>query len=54
MDTGYTLAGIVDAADGAKLTFAFYAIGNVTGDAKIALDALAAGAYRCGADLGDE
>ncbi|AJW80549.1 D-alanyl-D-alanine carboxypeptidase/D-alanyl-D-alanine-endopeptidase [Clavibacter michiganensis subsp. insidiosus] len=54
IDTGYTLAGIVDAADGTKLTFAFYAIGNVTGDAKIALDALAAGTYRCGADLGDE
>ncbi|WP_228494488.1 D-alanyl-D-alanine carboxypeptidase/D-alanyl-D-alanine-endopeptidase [Clavibacter sp. VKM Ac-2873] len=54
IDTGYTLAGIVDAADGTKLTFAFYAIGNVTGDAKVALDALAAGTYRCGADLGDE
>jgi len=54
IDTGYTLAGIVDAADGSTLTFAFYAIGNVTGDAKIALDALAAGTYRCGADLGDE
>ncbi|WP_317231924.1 D-alanyl-D-alanine carboxypeptidase/D-alanyl-D-alanine endopeptidase [Clavibacter capsici] len=54
IDTGYTLAGIVDAADGTKLAFAFYAIGNVTGDAKIALDALAAGTYRCGADLGDE
>ncbi|MBT1636235.1 D-alanyl-D-alanine carboxypeptidase/D-alanyl-D-alanine endopeptidase [Clavibacter michiganensis] len=53
IDTGYTLAGIIDAADGTKLTFAFYAIGNVTGNAKIALDALAAGAYRCGADLGD-
>lgn len=54
IDTGYTLAGIVDAADGTKLTFAFYAIGNVTGDAKVALDALAAGTYRCGADLGNE
>ncbi|MDA3803238.1 D-alanyl-D-alanine carboxypeptidase/D-alanyl-D-alanine-endopeptidase [Clavibacter sp. CT19] len=54
IDTGYTLAGIIDAVDGTKLTFAFYAIGNVTGNAKVALDALAAGAYRCGADLGDE
>ncbi|MCM3656050.1 D-alanyl-D-alanine carboxypeptidase [Agromyces mediolanus] len=51
IDTGYTLAGVVHAADGATLTFAIYALGDVSDDAKQAIDTLATGFYRCGAQL---
>jgi D-alanyl-D-alanine carboxypeptidase/D-alanyl-D-alanine-endopeptidase (penicillin-binding protein 4) len=51
IDTGYTLSGVISAADGTRLTFAFYAIGNVRDDAKVALDTITAGAYRCGDNL---
>jgi D-alanyl-D-alanine carboxypeptidase/D-alanyl-D-alanine-endopeptidase (penicillin-binding protein 4) len=51
IDTGYTLSGIISAADGTPLTFAFYAIGNVRDNAKIALDTITTGAYRCGNNL---
>lgn len=52
IDSAYTLAGVIDAADGTHLTFAFYAVGdNVTAAAKPALDTLTADAYRCGANL---
>ncbi|MCI2959647.1 D-alanyl-D-alanine carboxypeptidase [Agromyces atrinae] len=51
IDTGYTLAGIVHAEDGTPLTFAMYALGDVSDDAKQALDAFAAGIYRCGDNL---
>jgi len=53
IDTGYTLSGVISAADGTPLTFAFYAIGNVRDDAKIALDTITTGAYRCGNNLSD-
>nr|WP_246335632.1 D-alanyl-D-alanine carboxypeptidase [Microcella alkalica] len=49
--TAYSLSGIITAADGTTLTFAFSAIGNVEGSARAALDLLAAGAYRCGDNL---
>jgi D-alanyl-D-alanine carboxypeptidase/D-alanyl-D-alanine-endopeptidase (penicillin-binding protein 4) len=49
IDTAYTLAGFLDAADGTRLTFAFYAIGpGITDDAKAALDTLVTGVYNCG------
>ncbi len=51
IDTGYTLSGIITAADGTPLTFAFYAIGTVRDNAKIALDTITTGAYRCGNNL---
>ncbi len=51
IDTGYTLSGIITAADGTPLTFAFYAIGNVRDNAKVALDTITTGAYRCGNNL---
>jgi len=51
IDTGYTLAGVIHAADGATLTFAIYALGDVSDDAKQAIDTLATGFYRCGAQL---
>ncbi|NQX10925.1 D-alanyl-D-alanine carboxypeptidase [Microbacteriaceae bacterium VKM Ac-2855] len=53
IDTGYTLAGVVHAADGSVQTFAVYALGEVTDDAKAAIDTLATGFYRCGAQLAD-
>jgi len=51
IDTAYTLAGTVDAADGTKLTFAFYAIGSVQDDARAALDTLTTAVYSCGDNL---
>ncbi|MEN9713514.1 MAG: hypothetical protein RLZZ164_178 [Actinomycetota bacterium] len=48
---GYTLAGIINAKDSTKLTFAVYALGNVTADAKQAIDNLVTAAYRCGNTL---
>jgi D-alanyl-D-alanine carboxypeptidase/D-alanyl-D-alanine-endopeptidase (penicillin-binding protein 4) len=54
IDTGYTLAGIIRAKDGTPLTFAFYALGNVTASAKQALDALTADVWSCGNRLSDE
>ena len=52
--TGYTLAGIIDAKDGTKLLFAVYALGNVKDDAKVAIDNLVTGFYRCGDTLSNE
>ena len=51
IDTAYTLAGTVDAADGTKLTFAFYAIGSVQDNARAALDTLTTAVYSCGDNL---
>ncbi|QHF20748.1 D-alanyl-D-alanine carboxypeptidase/D-alanyl-D-alanine-endopeptidase [Rathayibacter sp. VKM Ac-2762] len=53
IDTGYTLAGVVTAADGAELTFAVYALGDVSDSAKTAIDTLVTGVYRCGSSLSD-
>lgn len=51
IDTGYTLAGIVHAADGTDLTFAIYALGDVDESAKQAIDTWVTGVYRCGNQL---
>ncbi|WP_240607023.1 D-alanyl-D-alanine carboxypeptidase/D-alanyl-D-alanine-endopeptidase [Cryobacterium aureum] len=51
IDTGYTLAGIIHAADGTPLTFSIYAIGNVSSNAKIAIDTLTTGFFHCGDNL---
>lgn len=51
IDTGYTLAGIIHAADETPLTFAIYAIGNVNSNAKIAIDTLTTGFFQCGGNL---
>ncbi len=51
IDDGYTLSGIIRAADGTPLTFAIYALGPVSDTAKQAIDALAAAAYDCGNNL---
>ena len=48
IDTGYTLSGIVNAADGTVLTFAFFALDDVNDSARAALDALTTGVYECG------
>lgn len=48
IDTGYTLAGIIRAKDGTPLTFAFYALGNVSPAAKQALDTVTADVWSCG------
>ncbi|MCM6763857.1 D-alanyl-D-alanine carboxypeptidase/D-alanyl-D-alanine-endopeptidase [Rathayibacter sp. ZW T2_19] len=53
IDTGYTLAGVVTAADGTVMTFAVYALGDVADSAKTAIDTLVTGFYRCGASLSD-
>jgi D-alanyl-D-alanine carboxypeptidase/D-alanyl-D-alanine-endopeptidase (penicillin-binding protein 4) len=52
IDTAYTLGGVVHAADGTALTFAFYAIGDgITDGARAALDTLATGVFNCGDNL---
>lgn len=48
IDTGYTLSGIVHAADGTDLTFAIFALGDVDDSAKQAIDTWVTGVYRCG------
>ncbi|KQQ03929.1 MULTISPECIES: D-alanyl-D-alanine carboxypeptidase/D-alanyl-D-alanine endopeptidase [unclassified Rathayibacter] len=53
IDTGYTLAGVVNAQDGTALTFAVYALGDVQDSAKTAIDTLVTGFYRCGESLSD-
>jgi D-alanyl-D-alanine carboxypeptidase/D-alanyl-D-alanine-endopeptidase (penicillin-binding protein 4) len=52
--TGYTLSGVIRAQDGTTLTFAIYALGDVTAAAKQAIDTLATGFYRCGDELADD
>lgn len=49
--TGYTLSGIIEAADGTTLSFAVYALGSVQDNAKEAIDNLVTGFYRCGDKL---
>jgi D-alanyl-D-alanine carboxypeptidase/D-alanyl-D-alanine-endopeptidase (penicillin-binding protein 4) len=52
IDTAYTLGGVIKAADGTPLTFAFYAIGNgIKDNAKAAIDTLGASVYSCGDNL---
>ena len=54
IDIEYSLAGIVDAADGTQLSFAFFAIGDVGEGAKAALDTLTTAVYNCGANLSNK
>jgi D-alanyl-D-alanine carboxypeptidase/D-alanyl-D-alanine-endopeptidase (penicillin-binding protein 4) len=51
IDTGYTLAGIIRAQDGSTLTFAVYALNDVSDNAKQAIDTITTGFYRCGNNL---
>lgn len=52
IDTEYSLAGFMDAADGTRLTFAFYAVGDgIQDDAKEALDTLTTAVFTCGDNL---
>ncbi|PZF58926.1 D-alanyl-D-alanine carboxypeptidase/D-alanyl-D-alanine-endopeptidase [Curtobacterium sp. MCSS17_008] len=51
IDSANTLGGWIDAADGTRLTFAFYAIGSSRAAALPALDAVTAATYSCGGDL---
>jgi len=41
----------VNAADGTPLTFAVFALGNVSDNAKQAIDTLVTGFYKCGDNL---
>lgn len=47
----YTLGGIVHAADGTALAFAFYAFGNVKSTAMTAIDTVTTGVFKCGDNL---
>lgn len=51
IDSANTLGGYIDAADGTRLTFAFYAIGSSRAAALPALDAVTAATYSCGGQL---
>ncbi|MGJ4846337.1 D-alanyl-D-alanine carboxypeptidase/D-alanyl-D-alanine-endopeptidase [Leifsonia sp. Le1] len=54
IDNGYTLSGIINAADGTPLTFAVFALGNVGDNAKQAIDTLVTGFYKCGGNLSNQ
>ncbi|WP_022890776.1 D-alanyl-D-alanine carboxypeptidase/D-alanyl-D-alanine-endopeptidase [Agromyces italicus] len=54
INTGYTLSGVIRAEDGTDLTFAIYALGDVTDEAKTAIDTLATGFYLCGDNLSNQ
>ena len=46
------MSGVVRAADGSTLTFAFYAIGDgIRDNARAAIDTLTTGVYNCGDNL---
>jgi D-alanyl-D-alanine carboxypeptidase/D-alanyl-D-alanine-endopeptidase (penicillin-binding protein 4) len=51
INNGYTLSGIVNSADGTALTFAVFALGPVSDNAKQAIDTLVTGFYKCGDNL---
>jgi len=51
IDSGYTLGGIVQAADDTPLTFAISALDDVDSSAKQAIDNWVAGLYNCGNQL---
>lgn len=52
LDAEYSLGGIIHAADGTPLVFAFYSIRDgITDDAKDAQDTLATGVFSCGDNL---
>jgi D-alanyl-D-alanine carboxypeptidase/D-alanyl-D-alanine-endopeptidase (penicillin-binding protein 4) len=52
LDAEYSLGGIIHAADGTALVFAFYSIRDgITADAKEAQDTLATGVFTCGDNL---
>ncbi|QWT24976.1 D-alanyl-D-alanine carboxypeptidase [Subtercola sp. PAMC28395] len=48
IDTANTLAGVVHAADGSTLTFAFFSLDSSIDGGRAALDALTVGIYKCG------
>jgi serine-type D-Ala-D-Ala carboxypeptidase/endopeptidase (penicillin-binding protein 4) len=54
IETGYTLSGVVRAQDGATLTFAIYALGDVADDTKQAIDTLTTGFFLCGDNLSNQ
>jgi serine-type D-Ala-D-Ala carboxypeptidase/endopeptidase (penicillin-binding protein 4) len=54
IETGYTLSGVVRAQDGATLTFAIYALGDVSDDTKQAIDTLTTGFFLCGDNLSNQ
>jgi D-alanyl-D-alanine carboxypeptidase/D-alanyl-D-alanine-endopeptidase (penicillin-binding protein 4) len=49
--TEYSLAGIIHAADGATLSFAFYALGAINSGTQPALDTITTAAFKCGDNL---
>ncbi|MGO2112043.1 MAG: D-alanyl-D-alanine carboxypeptidase/D-alanyl-D-alanine endopeptidase, partial [Pseudoclavibacter sp.] len=49
----YGLAGYIDAADGTRITFAYYVVGTVQISNRDVLDSIAAATYNCGGDLAD-
>ena len=52
IDTSYSLAGLVQNADGTVFAFAFYAIGEgIPSSARAALDTLTTGVFNCGDNL---
>jgi serine-type D-Ala-D-Ala carboxypeptidase/endopeptidase (penicillin-binding protein 4) len=52
IDTEYSISGFLDAADGTRLVFTFYAMGDgISSTAQSALDTLTTAVYTCGDNL---
>jgi serine-type D-Ala-D-Ala carboxypeptidase/endopeptidase (penicillin-binding protein 4) len=52
IDTEYSISGFLDAADGTRLVFTFYAMGDgISSTAQSALDTLTTAVYSCGDNL---
>jgi D-alanyl-D-alanine carboxypeptidase/D-alanyl-D-alanine-endopeptidase (penicillin-binding protein 4) len=54
IQSGYTLAGFMQTADGGNLIFTLFNLGKVTEANREAMDDLAMGIYKCGTLLGNE
>jgi len=55
IDTEYSMSGFMDAADGTRLVFTFYAMGEgISSTAQSALDSLATAVYSCGDNLSND
>jgi D-alanyl-D-alanine carboxypeptidase/D-alanyl-D-alanine-endopeptidase (penicillin-binding protein 4) len=52
--TEYSLAGVIHAADGSTLSFAFYALGAINNRTQPALDTITTAAFTCGDNLSND
>ena len=54
IQSGYTISGFMEAADGARLIFSVFNLGQVNASNRDAMDDLVMAIYNCGGNLGNE